>query len=70
MKHGKKHFVLDENRRNTYNPSSAAREESVLNTFNGERKHLLTVRILYMYDNHLILSNIILKLLGAISLKH
>ncbi|TYJ03228.1 hypothetical protein E1A91_A12G014200v1 [Gossypium mustelinum] len=47
MKHGKKHFVLDENRRNTYNPSSAAREASVLNTFNGERKQLLTVGVYY-----------------------
>ena len=49
MKHGKRHFVLDENRRNTYNlfhPSSAAREASVLTTFDGERKQLLAVRII------------------------
>ncbi|XP_038991235.1 uncharacterized protein LOC120114368 isoform X1 [Hibiscus syriacus] len=47
MKHGKRHFVLDENRRNTYNlfHSSAAREASVLNTFAGERKQLLTVGV-------------------------
>ncbi|KAE8722798.1 Ser/Thr-rich protein T10 in DGCR region, putative isoform 1 [Hibiscus syriacus] len=47
MKHGEKHFVLDENRRNTYNlfHSSAAREASVLNTFDGERKQLLTVGV-------------------------
>ncbi|KAL4384699.1 hypothetical protein GQ457_15G012580 [Hibiscus cannabinus] len=51
MKHGKKHFVLDENRRNTYNlfHSSAAREASVLNTFGGERKQLLTVGV---YSEH------------------
>ncbi|KAK9033872.1 hypothetical protein V6N11_050054 [Hibiscus sabdariffa] len=44
MKHGKKHFVLDENRRNSYNliHSSAARGTSVLDTFDGERKQLLT----------------------------
>ncbi|XWS68347.1 hypothetical protein CRYUN_Cryun04dG0082300 [Craigia yunnanensis] len=48
MKHGKRHFVLDENRRNTYNlfhPSSAAREASVLTTFDGERKQLLAVGV-------------------------
>ncbi|GMI78746.1 hypothetical protein HRI_001543800 [Hibiscus trionum] len=47
IKHGKKHFVLDESRRNTYNlfHSSAAREASVLNTFDGERKQLVTVGV-------------------------
>ncbi|KAE8661570.1 serine/threonine-protein kinase PBS1-like [Hibiscus syriacus] len=47
MKHSEKHFVLDENRRNTYNllHSSSAREASVLNTFDGERKQLLTVGV-------------------------
>ncbi|XP_038997091.1 uncharacterized protein LOC120121867 isoform X2 [Hibiscus syriacus] len=47
MKHSEKHFVLDENRRNTYNMhhSSSAREASVLNTFDGERKQLLTVGV-------------------------
>ncbi|GMI78747.1 hypothetical protein HRI_001544000 [Hibiscus trionum] len=49
MKHGKKHFVLDESRRNTYNifHSSAAREASVLNTFDGERKQLVTVGVYF-----------------------
>ncbi|XVF01626.1 hypothetical protein REPUB_Repub04eG0104600 [Reevesia pubescens] len=48
LKNGKRHFVLDENRRNTYNlfhPSAAAREASVLTTFDGERKQLLAVGV-------------------------
>ncbi|KAK6253199.1 hypothetical protein QUC31_014919 [Theobroma cacao] len=48
MKHGKRNFVLDENRRNTYklfHPSVAAPEASVLTTFDGERKQLLTVGV-------------------------
>ena len=46
MKHGKKQFVLDENRRNTYKQfysSAGGREPSVLTTFEGERKLLLPV---------------------------
>ncbi|XP_059448013.1 uncharacterized protein LOC132179308 isoform X3 [Corylus avellana] len=46
IKHGKKQFVLDENRRKTYNlshPSVGGREPSVLTTFDGERKQLLAV---------------------------
>ena len=49
MKHGKRHFVPDENRRNTYklfHPLAAAREASVLTTFDGEKKQLLAVCIL------------------------
>lgn len=48
-KHGKRHFVLDENRRNTYklfHPSAAAGDTSVFTAFDGEKKHLLAVRIL------------------------
>ncbi|XVE49599.1 hypothetical protein DITRI_Ditri01bG0094900 [Diplodiscus trichospermus] len=48
MKHGKRHFVLDENRRNTYNLfhlSAAAQEASVLTTFDGEKKQLLAVGV-------------------------
>ncbi|KAE8671199.1 Ser/Thr-rich protein T10 in DGCR region, putative isoform 1 [Hibiscus syriacus] len=69
VKNGKKNFVLDENRRNTYNlfHSSAAREASVLNTFAGERKQLLTVCIISINDSLLILLIRILKLLTAIS---
>ncbi|XP_068321521.1 uncharacterized protein [Pyrus communis] len=43
---GKKHFVFDENRRNTYNqshPSASGQESSVLTTFDGERKQLMPV---------------------------
>ncbi|KAM1233979.1 hypothetical protein TB2_003523 [Malus domestica] len=43
---GKKQFVFDENRRNTYNqthPSASGRESSVLTTFDGERKQLMAV---------------------------
>ncbi|XVF67138.1 hypothetical protein PTKIN_Ptkin10aG0096800 [Pterospermum kingtungense] len=48
MKHGKRQFVLDENRRNTYklfHPSAAAGEGSVFTTFDGEKKHLLAVGV-------------------------
>ncbi|KAF3434867.1 hypothetical protein FNV43_RR21954 [Rhamnella rubrinervis] len=47
-KHGKKQFVLDENRRNTYiqsNPSAGGRDSSVFTTFDGERKQLMPVGI-------------------------
>ncbi|CAB4291011.1 unnamed protein product [Prunus armeniaca] len=43
---GRKQFVFDENRRNTYNqshPSAGGRESSVLTTFDRERKHLMAV---------------------------
>ncbi|BFG42470.1 hypothetical protein CerSpe_287440 [Prunus speciosa] len=43
---GRKQFVFDENRRNTYNqshPSAGGRESSVLTTFDGERKQLMAV---------------------------
>ncbi|KAM1031453.1 hypothetical protein ACFX2C_035242 [Malus domestica] len=46
LKLGKKHFVFDENRRNTYNqshPSASGQESSVLTTFDGERKQLMAV---------------------------
>ncbi|KAF8405547.1 hypothetical protein HHK36_010454 [Tetracentron sinense] len=46
MKNGKKQFVLDENRRNTYrqsHPSAGGHEPSVFNTFDGEKKHLMAV---------------------------
>lgn len=44
MKHGKKQFVLDENRRNTYTEFlQSGREPSVLTTFDAERKQLMTV---------------------------
>ncbi|KAK9286346.1 hypothetical protein L1049_014739 [Liquidambar formosana] len=46
MKHGKKQFVLDENRRNTYkqgHPSAGVREPSVLATFDREKKLLMAV---------------------------
>ncbi|KAI5315249.1 hypothetical protein L3X38_044425 [Prunus dulcis] len=43
---GRKQFVFDENRRNTYNqshPSAGGRESSVLTTFDRERKQLMAV---------------------------
>ncbi|XWS54455.1 hypothetical protein CRYUN_Cryun10bG0090700 [Craigia yunnanensis] len=46
LKHGKRQFVLDENRRNTYklfHPSAAAREASLWTTYDGEKKQLLAV---------------------------
>ncbi|WJZ83598.1 hypothetical protein VitviT2T_003266 [Vitis vinifera] len=46
LKHAKKPFVLDENRRNTYKQSSSiavGREPSVLTTFDGEKKQLMPV---------------------------
>ncbi|OMP03247.1 hypothetical protein CCACVL1_02489 [Corchorus capsularis] len=49
MRNGKKHFVLDENRRHTYklfHPSDVTPEASVFTTFDGERKQLLAVRIM------------------------
>ena len=49
MKNGKRHFVLDDNRRNTYklyHRSAAMHEGSVLTTFDGERKQLLAVCII------------------------
>ncbi|XP_062081535.1 uncharacterized protein LOC133787501 [Humulus lupulus] len=49
FKNGKKQFMLDENRRNTYmqpHPSAGGREPSVLTTFDGERKLLMPVGVL------------------------
>ncbi|KAF4363896.1 hypothetical protein G4B88_004196 [Cannabis sativa] len=49
FKNGKKHFVLDDNRRNTYlqpHPSAGGREPSVLTTFDGEKKQLMPVGLL------------------------
>ena len=49
LKHGNRHFLLDENIRNTYklfHPSAAAEEASLWTTFDGEKKQLLAVRIL------------------------
>ncbi|KAF2302486.1 hypothetical protein GH714_036541 [Hevea brasiliensis] len=44
MKHRKRQFVLDENRRNTYSQLSAGgREPSVLATFDAERKQLMAL---------------------------
>ncbi|KAI9182266.1 hypothetical protein LWI28_023717 [Acer negundo] len=46
MKYGKKQFVPDENRRNTYwqsQQSASGREPSVLTTFDAERKQLMAV---------------------------
>ncbi|KAL5856255.1 hypothetical protein ACOSQ4_006057 [Xanthoceras sorbifolium] len=46
IKHGKKQFVPDENRRNTYwqsQQSASGREPSVLTTFDAERKQLMAV---------------------------
>lgn len=51
LKNGKKQFVLDENRRNTYmqlHPSACGREPSVLTTFDGERKQLMPVSVYLM----------------------
>ncbi|KAL5562340.1 hypothetical protein UlMin_032087 [Ulmus minor] len=48
LKNGKKQFVLDENRRNTYmqlHASAGGREPSVLATFDGERKMLMPVGV-------------------------
>lgn len=48
MKHGKKHIVLDETRRNTYKDSftlAYGQEPSVLTTFDRERKQLIAVSI-------------------------
>ncbi|PRQ25185.1 putative chromatin remodeler Bromodomain family [Rosa chinensis] len=45
-KTGRKQFVFDENRRNTYlhsHPSANGRESTVLTTFDGERKQLMPV---------------------------
>ncbi|KAL6217928.1 hypothetical protein ACLB2K_011145 [Fragaria x ananassa] len=45
-KTGRKQFVFDENRRNTYlqsQPSANGRESTVLTTFDGERKQLMPV---------------------------
>ncbi|XP_022726613.1 uncharacterized protein LOC111282677 [Durio zibethinus] len=55
MKHGKRQFLLDENRRNTYNlfhPSATAQETSVLTTFDGESKQLLAVKQVGVYLEH------------------
>ncbi|XP_065866247.1 uncharacterized protein [Euphorbia lathyris] len=47
FKNGKKQFVIDENRRNTYKQFSASgREPSVLATFDAERKQLVAVGLL------------------------
>ena len=48
LKHVKKQFPLDENRRNTYkqfHASAGGREPSVLSTFDAERKQLMAVCI-------------------------
>lgn len=59
MKYGKRQFVLDENRRNTYKQLPAGGgEPSVLTTFDAERKQLMAVCItlisilLINYFNH------------------
>lgn len=47
-KFGRKLFVLDENRRNTYRLSQellTGRGLSILNTFDGEKKQLMAVRV-------------------------
>ncbi|WCJ40014.1 DNA-binding bromodomain-containing protein [Euphorbia peplus] len=47
FKNGKKQFVIDENRRNTYMQfSDSGREPSVLATFDAERKQLVAVGLL------------------------
>ncbi|OAY37549.1 uncharacterized protein LOC110626970 [Manihot esculenta] len=47
MKYGKRQFVLDENRRNTYKQLPAGGgEPSVLTTFDAERKQLMAVGLL------------------------
>ncbi|KAF8406712.1 hypothetical protein HHK36_008804 [Tetracentron sinense] len=46
MRYGKKLFVLDENRRNTYkqsHPTAGGREASVLTSFDGEKQQLMAV---------------------------
>lgn len=52
MKHGKKHFVVDESRRNTYKQahiSSGPREPSVMTTFDGQRRQLMAVCIILLF---------------------
>lgn len=43
IKYGKKPFVLDENKRDTYKHSLDSHEPSVLMTFEGELKQLMAV---------------------------
>ncbi|KAJ6336436.1 hypothetical protein OIU78_012936 [Salix suchowensis] len=43
MKYGKKPFVLDENKRDTYKHPLGSREPSILSTFEGEIKQLVVV---------------------------
>lgn len=53
-KTGRKQFVFDENRRNTYlqsQPSANGRESTVLTTFDGERKQLMPVCILLFFSS-------------------
>lgn len=64
IKHGKKQFVLDENRRKTYTQSHQSvggREPSVLTTFDAERKQLLAVRITLMLN--FLINSMIMKLM-------
>lgn len=52
MKYGKKQSVPDESRRDTYLQSqqtAGGLENSVLNTFNTDRKQLMPVCILYCF---------------------
>ncbi|KAG6785567.1 hypothetical protein POTOM_007131 [Populus tomentosa] len=44
MKYGKKPFVLDENKRDTYKHPLGSHEPSILSTFEGELKQLVVVR--------------------------
>lgn len=64
IKHGKKPFVFDENRRNTYrqsHPSASGREASVLTTFDGERKQLMAVCFTLML--HFLFNSLEMKLI-------
>lgn len=61
LKHGKKPFVIDENRRNTYKQSSSlaiGREPSVLTTFDGEKKQLMPVCISLMFFMYYIVDSL------------
>lgn len=51
---GKKPFVFDENRRNTYKlslQSGSGSEPSVLTTFDGEKKQLMAVSLISRTNN-------------------
>ena len=44
MKYGKKHFAVDENRRDTYNHSlTSGHEQPIFSTLDGELKQLIPV---------------------------